>query len=208
VLLILLKMSVAAVSLGSGFRGGLFFASLLLSTLVGSLYADISAWITARQTIATSVATLAVMASLGTGILGAPVAMTALALETTGDFSITVAALIAATIASLILRETFGYSFATWRFHLRGEAIRGPHDVGWIRDLTVSKLMRRDLPTMPEDRSLGEANTSSPRVQRSNSRSWIHIKNMGASFLLLNFLAPSLMNSSRSVCSDAIRNNI
>jgi CIC family chloride channel protein len=156
-LLILLKVSAAAVSLGSGFRGGLFFASLLLGTLVGSLYADISALITARQTIDTSVAALAGMAALGTGILGAPVTMTALALETTGDFSITVAALIAATIASLILRETFGYSFATWRFHLRGEAIRGPHDVGWIRDLTVSKLMRRDLPTMPGDRSLGEA---------------------------------------------------
>ena len=31
-------------------------------------------------------------------------------------------------IAALIVRELFGYSYATWRFHLRGEAIRGPHD--------------------------------------------------------------------------------
>ena len=49
----------------------------------------------------------------------------------------------------MIVRELFGYSFATWRFHLRGEAIRGPHDVGWMRDLSVRKLMRADVPTLP-----------------------------------------------------------
>ena len=26
----------------------------------------------------------------------------------------------------------FGYSFATWRFHLRGETIRSAADIGWI----------------------------------------------------------------------------
>ena len=36
-------------------------------------------------------------------------------------------------------RELFGYSFATWRFHLRGETIRSAADVGWIRDLTVAR---------------------------------------------------------------------
>ena len=29
--------------------------------------------------------------------------------------------LIASTIVSVIVRQTFGYSFATWRMHLRGE---------------------------------------------------------------------------------------
>jgi CIC family chloride channel protein len=42
----------------------------------------------------------------------------------------------------------FGYSFATWRFHLRGETIRSAADVGWIRDLTVRSLMRSDLTTV------------------------------------------------------------
>ena len=49
----------------------------------------------------------------------------------------------------MIVRELFGYSFATWRFHLRGEAIRGPHDVGWMRELAVRKLMRSDVATAP-----------------------------------------------------------
>jgi len=35
-----------------------------------------------------------------------------------------------------VTRELFGYSFATWRFHLRGETIRSAADIGWLRDLT------------------------------------------------------------------------
>ena len=32
--------------------------------------------------------------------------------------------LVAVIASSLTVRKTFGYSFATWRFHLRGESIR------------------------------------------------------------------------------------
>ena len=89
-------------------------------------------------------AALAGFAAFGTGVIGSPVTMTALTLETTGSFAVTIAALIASTIASLIVRDLFGYSFATWRFHLRGEAIRGPHDVGWMRDLTAPETLTVD----------------------------------------------------------------
>ena len=56
----------------------------------------------------------------------------------------------------MITRELFGYSFATWRFHLRGETIRSAADVGWIRDLTVDRLMRQDMTTAPVDMPIGE----------------------------------------------------
>jgi CIC family chloride channel protein len=58
-------------------------------------------------------------------------------------------------VAALCVRRLFGYSFATWRFHLRGEAIRGPQDVGWLRDLSVGKLMRREPRTVPAEMRLG-----------------------------------------------------
>jgi chloride channel protein, CIC family len=48
-----------------------------------------------------------------------------------------------------VTREFFGYSFATWRFHLRGETIRSAADVGWIRDLSVGQMMRADVRTVP-----------------------------------------------------------
>ena len=49
--------------------------------------------------------------------------MVCLALDITGDFSVTVGAVVASSVRALLVRELFGYSFATWRFHLRGEVI-------------------------------------------------------------------------------------
>jgi CIC family chloride channel protein len=162
VTIIVMKGAASAVSLGAGFRGGLFYASLLLGALVGRLYADGGWLLDPDLAFDPDIAALTGMAAFGTGVIGAPVTMTALALETTGNFSITLAALIAATIASVIVRELFGYSFATWRFHLRGEAIRGPHDVGWMRDLAVRKLMRTDVKTLPVDTPIHGARTAYP----------------------------------------------
>jgi CIC family chloride channel protein len=102
------------------------------------------------------------MAAVGAGIIGAPLAMTFLALEATGDFRIMIAALLASSLSGLIVRETFGYSFATWRFHLRGEAIRGPQDIGWVRDLKVARLMRKDFRTAAADRTIAAARIMFP----------------------------------------------
>jgi CIC family chloride channel protein len=43
----------------------------------------------------------------------------------------------------------FGHSFSTWRLHLRGETIRSANDVGWLRNLTVERLMRSDVGKVP-----------------------------------------------------------
>ncbi|WP_237481953.1 chloride channel protein [Lichenibacterium dinghuense] len=160
--IIALKGAASAVSLGSGFRGGLFYASLLIGALVGRLYHDVGFVLYPDLAFDPDVAALTGMAALGTGVIGAPVTMTALALETTGNFPITIAALIGAVVSSLIVRELFGYSFATWRFHLRGEAIRGPHDVGWMRDLSVKSLMQANVRTAAHDLTLREARLAFP----------------------------------------------
>jgi CIC family chloride channel protein len=86
------------------------------------------------------------MAALAVAIIGTPMAMSFLALETTGSFPLGLVMLAVASIVSIIVRRTFGYSFATWRLHLRGESIRSAQDVGWMRDLTVGRLMRTDAP--------------------------------------------------------------
>ena len=154
---IVFKILASAISLGSGFRGGLFFASLLLGALIGPLYSVVLTGALPTIALQPGTAAIAALAALGTGVLGAPFSMVCLALEITGDFSVTVGAVVASAVCALIVRELFGYSFATWRFHLRGEAIRGPQDVGWIRQMSAASLMRADfenaLTTMP----IGEA---------------------------------------------------
>jgi chloride channel protein, CIC family len=153
-LLFLLKAAASAISLGSGFRGGLFFASLFLGALVGKLFAGALAMFTATHAVPDVVLALVGMSALAVAIVGGPLTMAFLALESTGSLPLTVAVLLAAVISSVTVRRTFGYSFATWRFHLRGEAIRSAVDVGWMRALTVGRMMRREVRMVRADTTL------------------------------------------------------
>ncbi|HEX4296781.1 MAG TPA: chloride channel protein, partial [Devosia sp.] len=60
------------------------------------------------------------------------------------------------------VRELFGFSFSTWRFHLRGQTIRSPHDVGRVRNLTVGSMMRADIRVVSDRTGLVEFRKSFP----------------------------------------------
>ena len=147
--LFVLKALASILSLGTGFRGGLFFASLLLGALGGRMFADVLAALWPALSPDPHVYAIIGMGALSVSVIGGPLTMTFIALETTGDLWLTTAVLVAVIVSAQVTRETFGYSFATWRFHLRGESIRSAADIGWIRDLTVRRMMRPDVRTVP-----------------------------------------------------------
>jgi CIC family chloride channel protein len=149
--ILLFKSAASIVSLGSGFRGGLFFASLLLGALGGRLFAALGNAVWPALHLDADIYSILGLGALTASVIGAPLAVTFIVLENTGDFWLAATVLIAVIIANLLTRELFGYSFATWRFHLRGETIRSAADVGWIRDLTVGRMMRPDIKTVSKD---------------------------------------------------------
>jgi len=151
-----LKALASVISLGSGFRGGLFFATLFLGALGGRLFAAGIDMIWPGLNLEPNVYAIVGMSALSASVIGGPLTMSFIALESTGDLWLTTAVLVAVMISSQITRELFGYSFATWRLHLRGETIRSAADVGWIRDLTVRRLMRPDIPTVNADMPIEE----------------------------------------------------
>jgi chloride channel protein, CIC family len=155
-----LKAIASVVSLGSGFRGGLFFAVLFLGALGGHLFAAGFDTIWPALKLNPNVYVIIGMSALSASVIGGPLTMSFIALESTGNLWLSTAVLVAVIISTQITRELFGYSFATWRFHLRGETIRSAADVGWIRDLTVRRLMRPDVTavnaTMPIEEFRGK----------------------------------------------------
>ncbi len=157
-----LKLAASAISLGSGFRGGLFFASLFLGALLGKMFAGVMAFVSPATGIDPSVAAVVGMTSLAVGVVGGPLTMTFLALESTRDLTLTGVVLTASIMAAILVRETFGYSFSTWRFHLRGETIRSAQDVGWMRSLTVGSMMRKDVRTVDAGMTLAEFRETIP----------------------------------------------
>ena len=141
--LILMKLTACLVSLASGFRGGLFFASLFVGALLGKGFALVAAALFPGFGLDPTACIYAGMGTLGVAIVGGPLTMTFLVLESSRDLGVAGGVLAACIATSLAVRATFGYSFSTWRLHLRGEDIRGAQDIGWLRELTVARLMDR-----------------------------------------------------------------
>ena len=150
------KMIASAISLGSGFRGGMFSSSLFIGSLFGSLVAVLVGWVVPSFHPDLVSFTLVGMGSFAAAVVGAPITMILLVLESTSDFGISIGVMVAVIVASVGVRHWFGYSFATWRFHLRGMRVVSPHDIGWIEDLTAGKLMRADAKLVPAVMSLKE----------------------------------------------------
>jgi chloride channel protein, CIC family len=142
--LIVAKIVASAVSIGSGFRGGLFSTSLFLGSLFGNFFGVMLARLSPDLGVDPLIYTLVGMGAVAAAIIGAPMTMIMIVLETTGDFVATIGVMVGVVTAAIAVRHWFGYSFATWRFHLRGLAIRSPEDVGWINELLVGPMMRRD----------------------------------------------------------------
>ena len=154
--IILAKSLASVISLGFGFRGGLFFASLFLGTLVGHLYADFAG--TDRRQVDPRSGQCRDGRHGGArgrhcrwaddgGDAGA---------RGDGQFQSDWCGARRLAGSSTIVRETFGYSFSTWRLHLRGETIKSARDVGWVRTLTAGRMMRRDLATIAAATTVAE----------------------------------------------------
>ncbi len=168
-LVVLLKSIASSVSIGSGFRGGLFFASLFLGAMIGKVFAIAVPLLAPAIVPDSSIYAAVGMSALAVAIIGGPLTMSFLALETTGDFQLVIMVLIASTIVSVIVRQTFGYSFATWRMHLRGESIRSAQDVSWMRALTVGRMMKPDVRTVASDQKIADFMEEFPL----GSRQWV-----------------------------------
>jgi CIC family chloride channel protein len=148
-LIIALKLIACLVSLASGFRGGLFFASLFVGSLLGKLFAALLFLAVPSFPVDPLVSMLTGMATLGVAIVGGPLTMSFLVLEMTRSVDVTAVVLAACIVTSVCVRFMFGHSFSTWRLHLRGETIRSANDVGWLRNLTVERMMRTDVGKVP-----------------------------------------------------------
>lgn len=154
--ILLLKIAAVVISLSFGFRGGLFFASLFLGSVLGQLFAGLANLLPFALWLDANDAAIIGMAAFSVSIIGGPMTLALLMLETTHDFALTGVVLTATLISSAFTRETFGYSFSTWRLHLRGANVRSPRDIGWTTTLTAARIMRKDWVSATEQMSVAD----------------------------------------------------
>jgi chloride channel protein, CIC family len=103
-------------------------------------------------------------------------------------------------VTSICVRFMFGHSFSTWRLHLRGETIRSANDVGWLRNLTVERLMRSDVGKVPSTTTIA----ATRREFALGSRPGIVIVNNTDEYVGL-VLLPDLFSSDLDTIADDIQ---
>ena len=109
------------------------------------------------------------------------------------------AVLAASIVSSVIVRETFGYSFSTWRLHLRGETIRSAHDVGWMRNLTVGRMMRPDAKTVTDTTGLASLRAAFPLGSTQRVIAVDAEGRYAGMLVLADAYAPELTNESSAI---------
>jgi CIC family chloride channel protein len=148
VALVGLKMAATAISLGCGFGGGVFSPSLFIGAMVGGAYGILATSAFPDLSSGYGAYTIIGMGAVAGAVLGAPISTILMVFELTNDYAITIAVMMATSIASLITQQTRGHSFFTWQLERRGIAVKGGQDVGLLRAIKARDLITENFETV------------------------------------------------------------
>ncbi len=158
-LLIIAKTTATAITLGTGFGGGIFSPSLFLGAMVGGAFGMIATEMFPHLSSGYGAYTIVGMGAVAGAVLGAPISTILMVFELTGDYALTVAVMLATVIASQIITQSFGYSFFSWQLKQRGINLSGGRESRLLRTKRVTEVMRDDFITISPDASMDEIRT-------------------------------------------------
>lgn len=140
--LIVVKTLATVLCLGFGFSGGVFSPSLCIGALAGAAFGIVAAAAVPEVGANPDTYGIVGMGAVAAAVLGAPISTILIVFELTGDFSVTVAVMIAVAVASLICRRAVGGSYFTLQLADRGiDLSRAPERVA------TAGIAARDLMT-------------------------------------------------------------
>ncbi len=152
--LILAKTAATAISLGSGFGGGVFSPSLFLGAMVGGAFGILATDLFPQLSSGHEAYAIVGMGAVAGAVLGAPISTILMIFELTGDYQLTIGVMIATVLASLLARHIFGFSFFTRQLDLRGLNLRSGREQGLLREALVRGVMREDFAAVPHNSAM------------------------------------------------------
>ena len=111
VLLIVAKTAATCISLGFGFAGGVFSPSLCIGALTGAAFGLVAAAIMPEVQASAGAYSLVGMGAVAGAVLGAPISTILIIFELTGDYTMTVAVMVAVAVASPCMQQFGGGAF-------------------------------------------------------------------------------------------------
>ena len=144
VVLALAKILATALSIGGGFGGGVFSPSLGIGALIGGAYGIIATSIFPDYSSGPAAYTVVGMGAMAAAVLGAPISTTLIVFEMTGDYTLTLAVMVAVVIASEITQQFYGRSFFAVQLQKRGIDLKGGFETEIMHAIKVGGLLNHD----------------------------------------------------------------
>ena len=155
-LLALLKIVATSLTIGSGGSGGVFAPGLYIGGMLGGgLWGLLHSHLPWMPPVPAPFVIVGMMALFG-GVAKAPIAVMLMVAEMTGQFSLLVPAMFAATAAYLVSGSTGIYESQV-PTRADSPAHRGEYTIPLLQMLTVAQSMRRQVVTASPDETLAAA---------------------------------------------------
>jgi CIC family chloride channel protein len=155
-IVVVLKLVATAVSVGSGFSGGIFAPSLVLGALLGGLVGWSANILWPEQATSLPGYALVGMGALVSGATLAPITAIFTIFELTYSFEIILPLMISCIGSLLVVQKFSGFSVYEVRLLRQGVKIRRGRDLNLLRSMRVVDYMEKEFETVRTDTHLGE----------------------------------------------------
>ncbi|MBI4184778.1 MAG: chloride channel protein [Proteobacteria bacterium] len=146
--LVAAKTAATAISLGSGFGGGVFSPSLVIGAMLGGAFGVVATGIAPDLSSGPSAYALVGMGAVAGAVLGAPISTTLIIFEMTGDYTLTIVMMVAVVLASVVTARLRIPSFFHLQLERAGLNLREGRELNLLRARTVRSVMRKDCPVV------------------------------------------------------------
>ncbi len=155
--LIFLKIIATSVTLGARFGGGIFSPSLFIGAMTGGAFGIVVGQIAPELASSPGLYAVVGMGAVASAVLGAPISTILIVFELTGDYSITIAVMIASAISSLVTSIFYKKSYFHHLLASRGVRLEGGKATYLLKSAKVMDHLDRDFFTIREEEPVEEA---------------------------------------------------
>jgi CIC family chloride channel protein len=155
-LLIVVKTIAVGVTFGSRFGGGFFSPSLFIGAMTGGAFGLVAAMAFPEMAASHGLYAIIGMSAVAASVLGAPISTILIVFELTGDYKISIAVMIAVSVATLITKHIYGRSIWQTQLLNRNVDVNESRALRQLSFLQVRGIMDREFIEIPKHTPMKE----------------------------------------------------
>ncbi|TNE35970.1 MAG: chloride channel protein [Alphaproteobacteria bacterium] len=154
--LIVMKTVAVGVTFGARFGGGFFSPSLFLGAMTGGAFGIISSAVFPEMAASHGLYAIIGMSAVAASVLGAPISTILIVFELTGDYRISIAVMVAVSVATLITKHLFGRSIFQTQLLARNVDVNESRALRQLSFRQVRAIMDREFIEVPKNATMPE----------------------------------------------------